>query len=202
MDIEEVAETISICVDDWVGCCHEIAFFLLDKKIVDGALRYGHWTGPVNRSSIFYGEPIVRHGWIERPDGSICDPTRWTIEAVEPYIYEGPNDYYDVGGQIFRKQFLQPPPLYDEELDPRYPAWTKPCELRMQPQDEEWMRAILKLPDNVPHPTLNQVGWIANLPLDMFPEERVRHIYMAIDGANHAALIPIDHWDYVFKGER
>ena len=47
---------------------------------------YRYWRCDAQRHPI--------HVWIERPDGTIVDPTRWVFEGVWPYVYEGPADLY------------------------------------------------------------------------------------------------------------
>ena len=85
--------------DDWRGNCFALAAQAVTHGIVEGRAVYGTWRGPISEDSIFFehqGEFVI-HGWVNLPDGRICDPTRWVFEAVEPYIYIGKNDHYDEG---------------------------------------------------------------------------------------------------------
>lgn len=97
---------------DWAGSCYAIA--CAAAKLISGAVAiYGHWTGPTVSGSIFAGRLVVQHGWVLLRDGRVLDPTRWEFEQRKPYIYCGPSDYYDEGGNKFRMamQGDEPPPF-------------------------------------------------------------------------------------------
>ena len=65
-----------------------------------GIRRDGVWTGQTAKTwglrgrwrQDAQGRPV--HVWIELPDGTVLDPTRWTFEGVWPYVYQGPADFY------------------------------------------------------------------------------------------------------------
>ena len=84
----------------WLGRCDEAVEFYLSQGI-PGVRRDGVWIGPPpatwgRRDGRWATDNEGRyiHVWIERPDGSIFDPTRWALEGAWPCIYEGPNDFY------------------------------------------------------------------------------------------------------------
>lgn len=88
----------------------------VQHRDVQGEVRYGNWMGPIHPDCPeFGGRPFAHHGWVEKADGSIVDPTRWVFEHVKPYIYEGPNDHYDAGGNEIREARIgsRPPALED-----------------------------------------------------------------------------------------
>lgn len=90
--IKDVAKAIGIPIKQWEGNCYAISCAMVKKVIVKGKAVYGHWTGPVSRSSVFYQTSqigFVRHGWIVMPDESVVDPTRWVFEDAFPYIFVG-----------------------------------------------------------------------------------------------------------------
>ena len=106
LDANRIAERIGVELSDWPGKCYAVACQMLKAKVVKGRPAYGNYHGPVVASSMFFGKTVVRHGWIERADGMIVDPTRWVFEGVEPYIYEGlPSMEYDEGANLLRARF-------------------------------------------------------------------------------------------------
>jgi hypothetical protein len=137
---------------EWAGRCYELAQAGIKAGLVYGKARYGHWVGPVAEDSMFHGKPVIHHGWVELPDGSVVDPTRWEFEGKLPYIYHGPSDHYDVGGNLLRKQFVKP--CYD--FDPKAK--------RLYPLPRAIRPLIPKSKNNIA--TAEQVFWMANLPVD------------------------------------
>jgi hypothetical protein len=78
----------------WVARCYEIACAIVKAKLVPGGEAvYGHWLGPIARTSHFASRAsmgFTPHGWIYVQDeGLVIDPTRWAFEAVTPYLYSG-----------------------------------------------------------------------------------------------------------------
>ena len=114
--IDYVARTIKIPFKKWPGKCYEIACAILKTNIIKGKARYGHWLGPVKEKTMFDKKPIIHHGWIECDD-LIVDPTRWVFEGVKPYIYVGENDFYDIGGNVYRAESLSSPPSYQDKKE-------------------------------------------------------------------------------------
>ncbi len=91
---------------DYAGRCCDAVDALLASG-VPGVRRDGVWLGEAR----LWGSGKVRgriypwrwrrdaagrtyHVWLERPDGTVVDPTRWAMEGKWPYIYEGPADLY------------------------------------------------------------------------------------------------------------
>lgn len=180
MDAEEVAELIHWPLDEWPGFCYGIAECLLDAGIVEGHLRYGHWLGPVAHGSMFWGRPLIRHGWVEKPDGTIVDPTRWVFEDAEPYIYEGRNDFYDAGGNVFLRLNMTAPPARTWADDEK--VW-----------EVEFPEAVEELlPDYAVEKSFEQLMWIAHLPLDLLGAQAAE-TFTALILSGHSALIPIDN---------
>ena len=83
-----------------VGRCDVVVDYYL-KHGVQGVRKDGVWTGPKGKlwgmrgrwRQDAQGRPV--HVWIELPDGSVLDPTRWAFEGAWPYVYSGPADCYD-----------------------------------------------------------------------------------------------------------
>lgn len=185
----------------WKGRCYEIACALVRHKIVpQGAVAvYGHWLGPVAPGSHFdrgNSIPFVQHGWVLLADGSVVDPTRWVFEGVAPYIYAGPADHYDEGGNEWREASEGDAPEFD------------PCEevieitKAVMPSSDVWnfVEKLLNLredafevdgyePGTV---TLAQLHWLAHRsPCALGPHALA--VYTAICKLGHRALIPIDN---------
>ena len=57
--IKKIEEIINLPVEKWKGKCHEMAMRFISNKLADGDPVYGHWLGPVARTSFFFGFPCV-----------------------------------------------------------------------------------------------------------------------------------------------
>lgn len=197
--VAAVVAAIGSPTADWKGHCHEVACRLLELKLVPGVERYGHYYGPVRAGYFTPGRPFYRHGWVEARPGVVVDPTRWVFEARRPYIYVGPGDDYDPGGERLAASMVGPYPsskLLGDDND------------RFDPQafeDREAGRVTdLDLPEEarlwVAHLTNGQAGdftfgqlmWLANLPLS-WHGPHARAVYEAFERAGQSALVPIDN---------
>jgi hypothetical protein len=184
LDVHTAAAAIGVPVPAWRGRCHKIACMLVDRKVVAGRPAYGHYYGPVAPSSYFSRSrhlPFQPHGWIVLPDNQVCDPTRWVFEATAPYLYIGPGDDYDEGGnRLLAAQAGPCPP----------PAGPVAVELRGSPA-APW---IVRLADGqvVGGLTVRQAFWLANLPLVTLGH-LARPIYELLTETGYRAAIPIDN---------
>ena len=196
IQIEDVEKAIKLPTEQWRGKCHQIAALMLEHKLIKGKLRYGHWTGPVVNGSKFekYPDGLVHHGWIELPNGQIVDPTRFDFEQKPPYIYVGPNDYYDAGGNEYRLKTMQPAPQFNFE--------EKCIDLTVDNTDAiEFIENHLnrKVIDKRVIITVKQAFWLANLPLQIL-DKAAKPIYSALIKAEMGAFIPFDNRKLVFEG--
>jgi hypothetical protein len=167
----------------WRNRCHEVACAMLEKKLVVGVERYGHYYGPVARRHPQYDRPFQRHGWIETPRGLVIDPTRWAFELVAPYVYHGPGDDYDAGGQRARASRLGP-----------YPPRSPDAEFISFDVDGAALLRLRELTGGQDADfSLDQIFWLANLPLERWGRHAAA-IYAALAQAGHKAAIPIDLW--------
>lgn len=91
--VAEVEQAIGVPAQDWKGRCFEIASLLVKTGLVKGHVVYGHWIGPIARSSVFADRAhlgFCNHGWVLLDDGeTVIDPTRWVFEDKDPYIFKG-----------------------------------------------------------------------------------------------------------------
>lgn len=184
----------------WVARCHEIALRIHAAGLVDGRVVYGHWRGPISRKSHFAsrrGMGFCNHGWVFLPDGRVFDPTRWAFEAKAPYLYVGPNDHYDEGGNVHRMLMMGPPPAFHREgrvvrfekheLDAK--AWTF-VEKLLGHLDAYGMDE-----EDAPEPgevSFEQVQWLSRCDPD-FLEPHAKAIFEALVKKGFGAFIPIDN---------
>lgn len=176
----------------------------------------GHWIGPRAEHAFFSGTlglPFVQHSWIEAPGllmmppmrqptrvdpnevlsdrpalvNPIIDPTRFSFDGKDPYIYVGPNDYYDAGGNAWRSATEAPLPPFN--LD------HKRFMLELPEETQEWVWQQAKAAGSE-YPrkvyTFTLVMWLANLSLPRLGKH-ARPIFRAIVKAGHAAAIPLDN---------
>jgi hypothetical protein len=128
LSMASIGERIDVPVEDWPGRCFEIASKIVDSfDWQDAAAVYGHYRGPISREcALFYGKPVVHHGWILLKTGVVVDPTRWVFEAREPYIavfrpWEREHAEvfasieYDEGGEVFNEKLRGPRPEYNPQ---------------------------------------------------------------------------------------
>lgn len=183
-DPAEVAQTIGLPLNQWEGHCYSIAAQMLEKNLVTGDLMYGDWIGPVAKGTFFHKRrarmPFVHHGWIQLPDGRICDPTRFVFEGKKPYIYVGPNDHYDAGGNAWREANMKPPPVFN---------------VMMNAFDFPKIHVARQYLGTPPY-SWDQLFWLANLPLRLLGEDAKR-VYQALAKADEQAMVPLDNWRLV-----
>lgn len=183
LEVESVEQQIGIDIDEWPGNCYGIAHAMLRHSVVGGRLRYGHWNGPIADGSLFDGHAIVRHGWIEQDDGRVVDPTRWVFEDDIPYIYQGENDFYDMGGDEVRLANQRPAPAPEGRSVP----------LNIEGEAALFVHRSVGVP--VDELRLSHVFWLANLSRATLGEYLI-DIFRALIEAGLTALIPIDNLQY------
>jgi len=187
MRLESIETAIGVPAKAWAGRCYEIACRAVRAKAVDGSPRYGHWLGPVAKGIRFDNSyPFQRHGWIEKGDGAIVDPTRWVFEGAQPYVYVGRNDHYDAGGNRLREFMERPCPPFmpdDQSFTVRLPAEVE----GMLPPNA--LTSFAKESATVSFP---QLVWLANLSLNRLGDF-ARPVYREIERVGMRALIPLDN---------
>ena len=174
----------------WEGNCFGVASGAVKSRLVPkGSVAvYGHWTGYVHPKSMFAGRPIIQHGWVLQPDGTVCDPTRWVFEHVPPYIYVGEQDTYDEGGNAHRMQSIGGPPPYDPR-DTQYEL-TK----AVLPSGAAWT-FIERLLDHTDEPGIlcgRQLMWLANQDPKVLGDHAA-HVYAALKALRLGGFIPYDN---------
>jgi len=196
IDPKKVAKTIGMPLKRWPGNCFAIASQMVKHKIISGTAVYGHWLGPIAENSFFAPKAhlgFVQHGWVQRPDGSIVDPTRYVFEAVKPYVYEGPSDHYDEGGNRFRMAVLGAPPKFDPDeeqieitkTDLPTPAW-KHVE-RILKLDDAYYEGVE--PGTV---TRDQLIWLARVSPNLLMQHALA-VYRCLYRHDLLAFVPLDN---------
>lgn len=196
IQVVHVQQAIGIPVKGWEKNCYGIACAIIDAGLVDGHAVYGLWLGEVSEdNTVWEPRSCYRHGWIQLEDGRIMDPTRWSFEGVEPYIWLGENDgVYDEGANRFN-QMLRRPCEQRQGFD-------KLHHLLIQPSvaNDIWLlserhiaRDDMGLIVDAP-----QGFWIANLPYE-FLEPHAREVYLAVSRAFGKAAVPIDNWQRAMR---
>ena len=190
-------------VKDWEGNCFAIASKLAPH--VGGVAVYGHYLGRVNAKKGYWrgyaGMPFQRHGWIVLPGGddeTIIDPTRWSFEAVKPYIWTGKNDgSYDEGGNRFRGSML---------ADPRDVPGDSGDVVEFFMSCEEAFNRVGRLVGDTfcygeddPYLDRSLIRYLANVPPDTIGWCWVAEVYDKIIEAGESAAIPIDNLKMVHR---
>lgn len=186
---------------EWAGRCHEVSSACVARGLVRGVAVYGHWLGEVAPGSYFGqrrpGLPFVRHGWVRRTDGKICDPTRWAFTGEAPHVFVGPNGgEYDEGGNVLRAALLREPPRFDPMADRIYHL----AKDRLSAEAWEHIERLLGAAylgdltecDQPGDLTREQMFWLANLPLGSLGQH-AREIYEAIAAEGEEAFVPVDN---------
>ncbi len=197
LTLERAEFEIGIPVQEWEGDCYAIASRIVFDCGLAGRAVYGHWTGPVSPAGFWAdraGLPFQRHGWIalseHEGDDRVLDPTRWSFEAADPYLYLGPPDAYDLGGNVFRHQNERPCPPVGSWQMPRQAK--RRWRLRLQPDEASYVRALSEHRIDPTRIDLGQLHWLANLSLITLGE-MAEPILAAIVEAGHSAHIPLDN---------
>lgn len=183
---EHIATRIGQPFNTWPGNCFAIATAIVEAGIIHGRAVYGNYYGPIVPASMFYGKPVVRHGWIALNSRVVVDPTRWVFEDKVPYIYAGPaNDDYDEGAQRLRRLFRTPPPKFDENVKPEL-VHAIPEEL--QAIFATWLDqpACIRV-------SINQLFWLANSPLNALGEH-AKATYEFLTERDLAVFVPTDNY--------
>jgi hypothetical protein len=181
---------------EWHGRCTEISREA--SKLVGHPDVYGHYRGPVHEGGYWgerKGHPFIQHGWVKLPAGKVLDPTRFSFEHRDPYIYIGKErSEYDEGGQIVRAQLQarRPIPKRGEGPDRRFtyqpgPEAARFIEMIFGP-DEVDLHDVNGSVDL----SLYQAFYLANMSYDAL-RPYTHAIYEAIARAGNKSHIPLDN---------
>ncbi len=192
-EIEQAVAASGIPLEDWPGDCARISNALAEHY--GGIARFGHFLGEISDDSLFAGRPTTQHGWIELPDGSVVDPTRWAFEhdrddLQSAYIWHGPADEYDLGGDRLRRAVLEMQGIDPDEVpadDPAYPSTLS--------FSGDVSVVVERLIGPGPY-TMPRVRHLAHIHPERFGDHAAA-IYAALAKADEMAWVPIDFQHYV-----
>lgn len=175
----------------WEGRCSEIAAAAI-RAGVEGELIRGMWTGPVAEGNVFSGRPITQHTWVLLKDGKIFDPTRWVFEGKKPYLYIGPSDHYDEGGNKLRMAMLlsRPVPLWNPTKPQITLEFPKKIRLAVWIAIAETLKASDAQPMH--QYTRDQIGYLANLSIETYGSYAAA-FYDALKKAKMLSFMPLDN---------
>lgn len=184
----DAADKMRFPLTNWAGQCFGVATALVNAGLCpEGAIAvYGHWTGPIGADSMFADRQhvgFVQHGWVNCPDGTIIDPTRWAFDHSDhtnAYIYSGPNDHYDEGGNALRHAMMRP--CSELNKPPVEIMWTSDAEAAH----------VTNLVGDDNGLDFGRLMWLGSLPWDVLEPYAVS-ILCAIDAAGHSAAVPFDN---------
>lgn len=181
LTIEKLENECNMPTSKWHGECVLIAHFACN--LVGGHTVYGDYLGPIDPKG-YWGDRMQlpnHHGWVSLDDGRILDPTRWSFENVEPYIYLDFNDQdYDEGSNEMRAAFRQPCPAPSGKLANFTP--TPGAEILFEHLTDTPFEKM----------TIEQAFWVANLGYDELGFA-VCDIYGTLIDNDLSAAIPIDN---------
>ena len=195
--IEQLEKAWGAPVEKWTGNCYGLA--CAAAKLIEGAVPvYGHYLGKVAEGTFF--EPassggFVQHGWVLMKNSDVVDPTRWAFEGRKPYIYNGPCDVYDEGGNALRMRMIGGPPEFDPESKPKIDILP-----HLTSEAWEFVRELMKLEPvegyDLGHVTVPQLHWLATYdPRLMRGHATV--IFAVLKHLNFKSLVPLDNWRMV-----
>jgi len=181
LTIRDLEIVVGVPVQLWHGKCTALSHAA--QKLVGGVAVYGDYCGFISDSGYWAkrsGFPN-HHGWVLLDDGRVLDPTRWSFENKEPYIYIGDGTDYDEGGNMLRRMMAPPdcPP-------PR--GKMAALDFENATEREFWRRITHTHTSAI---TVEQAMWVANLPYD---EDLAHYAYRVLARSGFRAMVPIDNF--------
>lgn len=199
MDLETAVAIVGDPPEKWHGRCYEIACILADHMKHAQAV-YGHYRGPVDPEG-YWGRhsshPFIQHGWvIFKKHNFVMDPTRWSFENVDPYIYfDVPKLDYDEGGNSWRSRTAKPCPDFNiTNGTMKFPTATPDSPLA---RHLDALIPTIRLGKCVVI-DMHQAFWLANIHYARL-EPFAKDIYQAMADADRKAFVPLDNWERAFR---
>ena len=216
LTVEQVEKALDCPATEWEGNCYGVATMIVQKGLIEGRAVYGHFLGEVSKNSPFWnkraGHPFVQHGWVEFEDGRILDPTRWSLEGVEPYIWVGDaGEEYDEGGNEWRHATRSPWPLFDDsQHDATYRLELLPeivdeldglgARLRDPLDPDQMDRDSLDPSHMILEVTVEQVFWLANIPVNRMRNRwHACELFIQIEEHGLKGYIPLDNYNLIMN---
>jgi len=186
LTIEMLEAELELPADQWHGKCHQIAW-AADKLLGEESVTapYGHYLGPVDPDG-YWGDRkgLIAHGWVLLKDGRVLDPTRFSFENKDPYIFiSDDSSDYDEGGNQLRAALHRPCPS---------PHGGKLAVLKnLESYEEMALETVLDTP--IKMVTQEQLFWVANVAYE-FLGVFVNPVYSALGKNKMKVLVPCDNW--------
>jgi len=181
--IKHLEAVLDLPAEYWHGKCTLVANAAAQLIGPTCHAVYGHYVGFIEESSFWAGRAatgFVQHGWVLLEDGRVFDPTRWSFEDCEPYIYIGSVDDpdYDEGGNQWREMMAKPCPE-----DPG-----RPLPFKLSAHEEAAIREFV----DSPKIGFNQIFWLANYSYEGLGPH-LGTIYGILQENNLLGFIPFDN---------
>jgi hypothetical protein len=202
MTVAEVAELLNWPLASWPGNCFGVASQLVEAlNWSDATAVYGTFNGDVSPDcDLFYGKPVIHHGWVLTSQGCIVDPTRWVFDAAEPAVtilkpWEASAEeleVYDEGGETLAR--------LRQEVIPQFVEGERTFELSGPGVSKELVFIISSrlaprgtMPVTLERVSLTQVRWLANMPYSDWGAA-AGPVYTWLASVSCKALVPFDFW--------
>lgn len=181
LTIEALEQSVGERAFMWHGRCTFIAHHAC--KFIGGHEIYGSYLGHVDKDGYWGSRRTLpnNHGWVLLDDGRVLDPTRWSFENVEPYIYIGSGKDYDEGGNQMRAAFREPCPNVKDG---------RPANMKEVFASAPLFEHLTGTPFD--EMTREQAVWVANSPYDEL-DFAVASVYETLIANHMTAFIPIDN---------
>ena len=190
LTIEMLEEAWEHPAEEWHGKCSQLAHTAI-AVLGHGNYAYGHYHGDVDPDGFWENRAFQRHGWVLLDDGRVLDPTRWSFENVEPYIYIGENDSdYDEGGNAVRTAFRMPCPNVEDG---------DPADLEEIMSSRYFFEELTGTPFN--KITRQQAAWVASESYDRLGFA-VAPVYETLIANDLQVFIPIDNYNRAVREGR
>ena len=211
--LADIEKEVGQPAENWEGQCYAVACAaakVMNRQGCQGAVPiYGHYQGAVHPSSMFHGKPLQPHGWVLMKNGDVVDPTRWAFEGRKPYIYNGPNDVYDEGGNSFRMATLGSPPPFDTD-QAGFMGKVYDITTQLQPEAFKFITELLDLERDGPwtfdamgcdfgHVVGRQLFWLANYDPRMM-QGHATEVFAMLDRLKMKGFVPLDNHRMVEQG--
>jgi hypothetical protein len=193
LTIKDVEQALDLPAEKWHGNCYGIATGIVEAELIDGVAVYGHYLGDIAKDG-YWGRrvdlPFVQHGWILLPDDRILDPTRFSFENKDPYIYIGDGDMdYDEGGDMWRASQVKPCP-------PTRGAKVKDKGWELDDNETVTFHTLTGTPFD--EMSAEQAFWVANLPYAALAPH-IPVVYPVLGRYDLKGFVPLDNWKRAFR---
>lgn len=186
LTIRDLEIATGLPASQWHGKCTLLSHAA--QALVGGVAVYGDYCGFISKDG-FWGDRSGfpnHHGWVLLDDKLVLDPTRWSFENKEPYIYIGDGAEkdeadYDEGSNRMRSMLTPSEcPLPSGKL--------AVLEFEDKMERDFWKKMTRTRTDKI---TIEQAMWVANLPYNPALADLA---YGVLARSGFKAFIPFDNY--------